>query len=136
VIFIDSSALVKRYVQEAGSDAVSRVMDDDSDWAASELARLETRVAICRQGSEGGTDSEAQQRLAQDWDRFLSVPIDTACLASAQDIGCDHRVRTLDAIHLAAAMRMPGDVAFLSFDQRQVEAALKLGLQVLPTGGH
>jgi len=135
LIFIDSSALVKRYVRETGSDLISRLMNDDSDWVASELARLETRAAICRQGPEGAADSEAQRQLAQDWDRFHSVPIDAACLVSAQEIGCDHRVRTLDAIHLAAAMRMPGDVGFLSFDQRQVEAALKLGLQVLPTSG-
>ena len=135
MIFIDSSALVKRYVQETGSDAVSRLMNDDLEWAASELARLETCVAICRQGPEGGIGSDAQRRLAQDWDRFLSVPIDTACLASAQEIGCDHCVRTLDAIHLAAALRLPGPIGFLSFDQRQSDAAVKLGLEVLPTSG-
>jgi len=136
LIFLDTSALLKRYVEEPGSDVVGRLMADDPDWAASALARTETRVSLCHRGQEGGIDSDAQQQLARDWDRFLSVPIDTACLASAQEIGCDHRVGTLDAIHLAAAMRLPADVRFLSFDQRQVEAALKLGLQVLPTSGH
>jgi predicted nucleic acid-binding protein len=75
-----------------------------------------------------------QRRLQDDWDRFAVVPVDAACLSLAGELGCEHRVRTLDAIHLAAAMRLPGPVTFLSFDRQQAEAAGRLGLHVPHSG--
>jgi uncharacterized protein len=132
LIFLDASALVKRYVREAGTDTVLRYMQADPQWAASVLARTETRVALCRRDPEGGPDSPDQRRLAEDWERFLAVPMDATCLTLAEAIGCEHRVRTADAIHLAAARRLPR-AAFLSFDQRQCDAARSLGLVVVPT---
>jgi uncharacterized protein len=131
VIFIDTSALVKRYVSEAGSDVVMRLMAEDLDWAASELARTEARTALCRRGPEGALGKPVQVRLALDWDRFLTVPVDPECLALAADIGCRLGIRTLDAVHLAAVRRLPSQVRFLSFDQRQLEAAASLGLNVV-----
>jgi hypothetical protein len=57
------------------------------------------------------------------------VPVDDLCLARAVEIGCEHRVRTLDAVHLAAAERLPPPVRFLTFDARQGGAAQALGLR-------
>lgn len=133
MIFLDTSALLKRYVAEPGSDVVRRLMADDPDWAASALAWAETRVSLCHRGPEGILESAAQRMFALDWDRFHSVPVDVECLALAHKIGCGHALRTLDAIHLAAAMRLPDRISFLSFDQRQCDAARSLGLVVVPT---
>lgn len=107
-------------------------MDKDLDWAASVLARSEARVTLCHRGPEGSLGSPDQRRLTEDWDRFTIVPVDEECLSSAETIGCQHRVRTLDAIHLAAAQRTP-NAAFLSFDRRQADVARALGLKVLST---
>ena len=135
MIFLDTSALVKRYVAESGSDIVLHHMEQDLDWAASVLARTEARVTLCHRGPEGALESPAQKQLAQDWDRFITVPIDPGCLASAEDIGCQQHLRTLDAIHLAAASRLPTSLRFLSFDRRQRDAAVALGLSVVPVEG-
>lgn len=132
MIFLDTSALMKRYVAEPGSNVVLETMRDDHDWAASILALVETQVSLCHRGSQGALDAAAQQRLADDWDRFTVTHIDAESLALAKDIGCRQRVRTLDAIHLAGALALPS-VRFLSFDQRQVDAAHALGLEVVPT---
>lgn len=129
MIFLDTSALIKRYVAEIGSDLVVRHMDRDPDWAASILARTETRVTLCHLGPEGVPGSPDQLRLADDWDRFTAVPIDEECLASAESIGCRQGLRTLDAVHLAAAQRL-WRVTFLSFDRRQLDAARAIGLKV------
>lgn len=131
MIFVDTSALVKRYIKEAGSDVVARLMEEDLDWAASELARSEARVTLCRRGPEGVLGSPVQRRMAQDWDRFMTVSVDLDCLALAAEIGCQLGVRTLDAVHLAAAKRLPSEVRFLSFDDRQLKAASSLGLNVV-----
>ncbi len=131
MIFLDTSALMKRYVAETGSDIVLRAMQDDRDWVASILARVETQVSLCHRGSQGAMDASAQRRFVDDWDQFTTIPIDADCLALAETIGCRHRIRTLDAIHLAAALRLPS-VSFLSFDERQIDVARALGLEVLP----
>ena len=135
MIFLDTSALVKRYVAEPGSETVLRHMDQDLDWAASALGRTEARVTLCHRGPEGDIGSPVQQRLVRDWDRFVVVPMDPECLALAEDIGCRQRVRTLDAIHLAAAVRLRREAAFLSFDRQQREAAAALGLSLVPLEG-
>jgi predicted nucleic acid-binding protein len=134
LIFIDTSALLKRYISETGTDAVIRLMDAEPRWAASQVTLTEAKIALCR--AEPGTDasSERQRRLDLDWDRFTTVPTDADCLAMALKIGCDHPLRTLDAIHLAAALRLPAPVAFLSFDRGQAEVAAALGLDVVPVG--
>ncbi|HKZ92484.1 MAG TPA: type II toxin-antitoxin system VapC family toxin [Candidatus Limnocylindrales bacterium] len=132
MIFLDTSALVKRYVAEPGSDTVRRCMDDDFDWAASALARTEAKVTLCHRGSEGRLASPPQRQLDLDWDRFAVIPIDAECLSLAVMLGCQHRIQTLDAIHLAAALRLPEPVAFLSFDRHQSDVARVLGLEVVP----
>lgn len=130
MIFLDTSALVKRYVVEPGSDMVLHAMASDQDWAASVLAGTEARIALCRRGPEGAIDMPAQRQLLDDLGRFVTVSVDAQCLRDAGAIGCRHHIRTLDAIHLAAALRLP-DVTFLSFDEPQLEAARALGLEVL-----
>ncbi len=56
------------------------------------------------------------------------MPIDGRCLADAAGIGCAHELRTLDAIHLATADRLPKPLTFLTFDRRQAAAARALGI--------
>ena len=130
MIFLDTSALAKRYMEEPGSDTVRDLMAGDGSWSASMLARAEMSIVLCR--AVGHATSAVYRRLLDDWDRFTVVPMDAQCLADAVSIGCEHRVRTSDAIHLAAALRVPA-ATFLSFDARQIVAARAIGLEVIPT---
>ncbi|MFV2064497.1 MAG: type II toxin-antitoxin system VapC family toxin [Chloroflexota bacterium] len=133
MIFIDTSALAKRYVREEGSADVLRAMDRDPIWSVSALALTEASIMLCRTAAESATRSRALRQLQLDWDRFLVVPVDSDCLSAATQIGCEHRIRTLDAIHVAAARRLPPPVTFVSFDRRQMDTARILGLDVLDT---
>jgi predicted nucleic acid-binding protein len=132
MLFLDTSALVKRYVAEEGSERVLELMASDRDWSGSALALTESRVTLCHVGFDGETMNVVSEALEADWDRFFVVPVDDLCLAQAIEIGCRERVRTLDAIHLAAAERLDG-ASFVTFDARQREAATALGLEVAPT---
>lgn len=130
MLFLDTSALVKRYVDEDGTELVLRLMDEDPIWAVSAVARTEAEITLCRLGF-GPDESDAVQKcLRDDWDRFHVVPVDPACLDRAAEIGCRHEVRTLDALHLAAADRLPRPLVLLTFDRRQGEAARSLDLLV------
>lgn len=83
-------------------------------------------------GPRSGVLDGRLSALANDWQRFHVVPVDDRCLHRASEIGCGLQVRTLDAIHLAAAERLPGPTPFLTFDRRESVAAVTLGLQVIP----
>lgn len=131
-LFLDTSALLKRYVQETGTAVVNDALAGDPVWTASAIARTEAELAFCRLIADEDRRSEAVGRLRRDWERFFVIPLDHDCLEQAVSIGCEHRVRTLDAIHLAAATRLPAPVTMLTFDARQAAAASTMGLLVRP----
>lgn len=131
MLVLDTSALLKRYVAEAGTARVIDAMEMDPLWCASALAECEARVALCHVELDPRDLAEQLSALANDWQRFHVVPIDDRCLVRAAEIGCEHRVRTLDAIHLASAERLPQPAMFLTFDHRQARAASALGLEAV-----
>lgn len=128
-LFVDSSALVKRYVDEPGRDAVLAAMGDDEVWVASALARTEAALCLARVAATPRQNERLQRLLAADWDAFHVVPVDDRCLATAAEIGANFGLRVVDAIHLAAASRLPAPVRYLTLDPRQVSAAVALDLQ-------
>ena len=130
MLFLDTSALLKRYVDEDGTAVVLRRMADDVDWVASELALAEAEITLCHLGFEPRDGARLRDDLRADWARFLVVPVDGACLAEAASIGCEHQIRTLDAIHVAAARRLPTPTTFLTFDLRQAVVAQALDLEI------
>lgn len=130
-LFIDSSALVKRYLEEPESDEVISAMQADREWIACQVAHSETALTICRATVEGDRD-EARMKLDDEWRRFRVLPVDRALLSRAVEIGCEHQVRMLDSIHLAAADRLPRPFTFVTFDRRQASAAGALGFQLGP----
>ncbi len=130
MLVVDTSALLKRYVEEEGSQKVLELMRDDAQWCASSLGLAEARVTLCHIGFDADALIDRVAALRGDWERFLIVPVDDLCLSRAVEIGCEQRVRTLDAVHLAAADRLPRGATFVTFDDRQAEAGRALGLAV------
>ena len=129
-LFLDTSALLKRYVDEEGTAEVIDTMALDIDWAASAVARTETEVSLCRLIADDAQRDEVVARFRRDWARFFVVALDSECLDRAIEIGCERRLRTLDALHLAAVERLPPPLTMLSFDAQQIAAAVALGIQV------
>lgn len=128
---VDTSALVRRYVRAAGHGLVTEAMGDDPVWCASALARAETLQAMHQLAGTKAQHDALWSALRADWDRFHVVPVDDRCLARAVDIGATFGVRTVDAIHLAAADRLPAPVRYLTFDRHQIPAAAALGFEVI-----
>jgi predicted nucleic acid-binding protein len=130
MLFLDTSALLKRYVEEPGTDLVVRRMDEDRHWAVSAVARTEVEITLCRLGFAPDESEEVWQRLREDWERCHVIPVDLTCLGRAVEIACQFEVRTLDALHLAAAVRLPQPMVILTFDRRQADAARSMDLAV------
>lgn len=128
---IDTSALLRRYVRTSGHGLVTEAMDEHPTWCASAMARSETLQAMHRVAITRGQHDALWSALRSDWELFHVIPVDERCLATAVEIGATYRVRSVDAIHLAAASRLPGPVRYLTFDRRQIPAAAGLGFDVI-----
>ena len=128
---VDASALVKRYLREPDRDLVLDAMADDPVWCASAIARTEAMVALHRVATGRYQQRQLWAALREDWDAFVVIPVDERCLARAVEIGAGFGVRTVDAIHLAAADRLPRPTRYLTFDRQQIPAAASLGLEVI-----
>jgi predicted nucleic acid-binding protein len=135
VLYVDTSALVRRYLHDRHRPLVLEAMADAEAWAASSLVRTEAQVALHRAAVSPRQQQELWRELRDEWDAFWVVPIDDRCTARAVELGATYGVRIVDAIHLAAADRLPGPVRYLTFDRRQIPAADALGFEVVSPVG-
>ncbi len=131
MLALDTSALVKRYIDEPHSEWLAEAMDDDPEWHGSMLVACEGPIVVGRSTSSAEDLTAIDRRLTADLDQFRFVQVDGDCLADAVQIGRSFRLRTLDAVHLAAARRLPGSCRFITFDRDQTRAAAEMGLELL-----
>jgi predicted nucleic acid-binding protein len=130
---LDTSALVARYLGGPTRAVIADAMAADGEWCASELALTEALVLIERVTDFEGERAALRAALHDDWERINVVPLDRRCLDRATDLGRAHPLRTIDALHLAAADRLPRPVTYATFDPRQIPVALALGYAVTST---
>lgn len=130
-LFLDTSALVQRYVDEPGRRLVVETMASDPTWVASALARTEVMITLHQLAAGPRQQQRLWSSFRDDWDAFAVVPVDDRCLARAAELGSSFSMRTVDAIHLAAADRLPRPVRYLTFDRHQIPAAATLGFEVI-----
>ncbi len=130
-IFLDSSALVGLVIDGPARRVVLESLEADSDWCASALALSEALALVSRLSDEEILVQDLEDALRLFWDRVAVVPVDQTCLDQAAGIVREQPVRMSDAIHLAAAHRLPRPVHFITFDPGQIPVALSLGFDVV-----
>jgi predicted nucleic acid-binding protein len=128
---LDTSALLGRYLSGPHRTIVLDAMTADPVWCASALAQTEA-LGIVDRVCDIPTDGDRVRRaLRDDWERIHVVPVDQRCLDRAAELTREQPLRTVDALHLAAADRLPRPTTFLTFDPRQIGVALALGFDVV-----
>ena len=133
LVFFDSSAFVKRYIQEAGTDQVMEWCDKATEIGLSSVALPEIISAFCRLQREDKINMEQYLQLK----RMLMVDIEDAVvcdlgpfvLAKAISSLENNILRGMDAIHIGSAVVLKADI-FISSDNRQSDAADRAGLLV------
>lgn len=130
--YVDASALLKRYVAEEDSVVADSLLAGDVVLVTARHTIVEVRRNLARL-LDGDDLAEARAAFAADLATLAIVELDAETCSAAASIAETAGVRTLDALHLAAAQRVaePG-LRFLTFDPRQGAAARRLGLQVVP----
>src|SRR5438105_15714094 len=122
--YLDSSAIVKLAVEEPESTALRRYLRRRRPLVSSALARAEVGRALLPLGQ--GAVRRGQDVLS----RLELIRINDRTLAAAGSLP-PTEVRTLDAIHLATAQRLEGDLAkLITYDDRMRAAADAIGCPV------
>jgi predicted nucleic acid-binding protein len=132
-IALDTTALLARYLDGPYRPVVLDAMDADHDWCASALALTEALSLVDRLGDDPTRTGELRRAIRDDWERIHVVPLDHRCLDRAAEIGRTQPVRTVDALHLAAADRLPRPLSFATFDPAQIPVAVAMGFDVVST---
>lgn len=129
MIYLDSSALMKLVRIEPESRTLRDwLLDSEDDWTSSTLARVEL-VRSCRRVTPAALPA-ARSLLAG----MSLIPLSARVLAAAEEIG-DPVLRSLDALHLASAAELGGELnALVTYDQRLASAATTAGLTVSSPG--
>ena len=132
-VYFDSSALAKRYVDEAGTAQVLEWCDRAAELALSVIGVPELISAFSRLKREGKLTAAQYRQLKADLmtDLTDALVCDTTPQVVQHAVAAleSHPVRGMDALHIGAAMACKADV-FVSADARQCTAAKALGLHV------
>ncbi len=137
--YFDTSALVKRFVEEPGSRRVEALIAAQRHVATSKIAYAELHAALARKLRERKLTLPAYRRVSarfdSDWRAYIRVEFADALLELTRDLVRRHPLRGFDAIHLAAAIRLQDQlneaIHFVAADQRLIQAAQHEGLAAI-----
>jgi predicted nucleic acid-binding protein len=131
ILYLDTSAILKRYFQESFSEEVSAKWKQSEMIVTSSVAYAETMATISRKQKEADIDNKVIQKTIQafqmDWSGFIRVEVTDDLNEYINNVLQKHPLRGFDAIHLASALviyeKFPRTFFFACFDQRLNQAA-------------
>jgi uncharacterized protein len=128
MLYLDASALVKRYIEEEGSEAVRAAMATEIAWWTCRIGFVETVRAVGLAAGAG-----VVRAVKREWGSFGVVEVDATLADQAAMFALSAELRSLDALHLAAALRLANeDLTLATWDTRLHAAARNQGLRTLP----
>ena len=120
--YVDSSALLKRYVEEPESELAEELLASDSELVTGRHTVVEVRRNLARLLS-GSALGESRAAFAADLSSLAIVELDASTCELAATIAEQTGARSLDALHLGAARRLGTALSFVTFDVRQAQIA-------------
>lgn len=131
ICYLDTSALVKLYIEEQGSERVDQETERADLIATSLIAYPETLSAFSRNLRERIYDRKYYNRMRlafeKDWQRIHVIDLNREIARSAGDLIHRHGLRAFDAIHLSSALQLKSwlstEVVFLCFDEKLSKVA-------------
>ena len=132
-VYLDTSALVGLHLDGPVRPVVLAALDRDPVWCSSGLTLMESLALVDRVTEEPVLRTDLEDLVRLSWDRVAVVPVDQRCLDRAGALMREQPLRLADAIHLAAADRLPRPLRFVTFDPAQIPVALSMGFEVTST---
>lgn len=139
ISYFDTSAIVKFYINETGSDVLREIFDKSEIFVTSEIAYIETVSAFIRINNERLISDIDLKNLLSDfknnWNDFFTLKTDFNIIQKAGLLIEKYKLRSYDSLHLASAMifreRINKSVNFYSWDKNLNNAALNENFQIL-----
>jgi len=139
ILYLDTSAVVKLYVEELASARVREAVEEAQTVATSLIAYVEALAAFAQARREVRLSPPAYRRVVRDFDRdwesYLALEVTESLVRRAAMLADRRSLRGYGAMHLASALilgeRADAAVAFFAFDERLSTSARREGL-ILP----
>lgn len=140
IAYLDASALVKRYVAEAGSAEVGELIDQATVVGTAIISRAEVAAAMAKAVRMALLTHEegvsALQFFSAEWESLVRLQMTEVLVFRAASLAWDYSLRGYDAAHLASALfwqDMLGEsVMVATYDRQLWNAAQATGLTVWP----
>jgi predicted nucleic acid-binding protein len=140
IVYLDASALVKRYVAEANSLSVTALITKSSAVGTATISRAEVSAALGKAMRMNILNHEeaasALQVFTADWENLIRLQITEMLVVRAASLAWDHSLRGYDSVHLAAAIfwqeMLDEPVVLASFDRQLRHGASDAGLIAWP----
>jgi uncharacterized protein len=140
IVYLDASALVKRYVAEAGSGEVNALIASASVVGTAIISRVEVSSALAKAVRMRlllrEEAASALQVFNAEWDSLIRLQLTEVLISRAGTFAWEHGLRGYDAVHLAAALfwqDILGDpITVASYDRQLWDAAKVTGLVAWP----
>ncbi len=138
MIYLDTSALIKRYVWETGSNVVRRLFKGNDALVISKIAYTEAYGAFTRRFREGHLSQSDYAHVCgffeQEWSAYLTVEVSDEVLHLSRDLIKRYALRAFDALHLASAKSISQSLnlsmAFVCADRRLLGCAKAEGFTI------
>jgi len=135
-LLFDTSALVKNYVVERGSDKVEELLNQAENVCVSSILEIETASVFKRFLLEKAVSLNDYEILKHEFETdyrfFTPVDLSGPVIERAKSVIEKHYLKSLDAIHLATALLLIDEIDyFIACDEKLVKAAAKEGLKVI-----
>jgi predicted nucleic acid-binding protein len=140
IIYFDTSALVKKYIEELGSDQISESYSRAELIGTAMITPPEMASALSRAMRRKIIDadkaSEAWNMFYKDWDTYFVVDVNQALIGQASALVWEQGLRGYDAVHLASLIAwkdaLGADITLATYDVKLWEIAQRLNIQVIP----
>lgn len=113
--YLDASAWVKRYYQEAGTTWVQDLFAQGRTIASASLGLIEVMATLARKAKGREIDSsmlaQKMQELEADWERFIQIHMTGEVVDTAKTMAKERALRGADAVHLASALLLRSRLA-------------------------
>ena len=129
--YFDTSALIKAFLVERGTDKATRMLLHDGLAVTATITYAEMHSGFSRKRREGGLSAKQYDSVCEEfesyWQSCLRIELTSDILTVARDLIKRHPLRAFDAIHLGSALRLKKEMAepmtLIAADDRLLQAA-------------
>jgi predicted nucleic acid-binding protein len=138
ILYLDASALVKRYIVEFGSTEINELIANAQIVGTVTISRAELSATFGKAVRVGILNNEdawhCLQLFRNEWPDWVRIQVTEDVVYKADKLAWDYQLRGYDSVHLATALiwqeAMGSQVTFVTFDRQLWLAAQHTDMMV------